>query len=324
MSRRQRYLACVAAPCLLAGLASPASAQPATYPFKPIRLIVPFPPGGGTDIVARSLALRMTETLGQSVVVDNRPGGGGTIGAAAAVRASPDGYTLLIVSAQGYTAAAALYDLPYDAVKDVQPIVMIGESAFVLVVHPSVPIHTVSELVNYAKSNPGRLNYGSGGETQLAPELFNQMAGTKMTHIPYKGNGPALTALIANEIQLIFSSALPTAPLVKAGRLRAIGITTMTRSKALPDVPPVSDTIPGFEVVNWFGLLGPKGLPKHVVTVWNRETEKALQSDEIRDRMSREGLEPAGGSPQRLHDAIRRDVEKWTRVVADGKLGRLQ
>ncbi len=309
---------------LLAGSAGAAQPQQTKYPFKSIRLIVPFPPGGGTDIVARAVAQRLSEALGQSVIVDNRPGGGGTIGAAAGVRASPDGYTLLIVSGQGYTGAAALYDLPYHAVNDIQPIAIIGESAFVLVVHPVVPINTVKELVNYAKEHPGRLNYGSGGETQLAPELFNQMAATKMTHVPYKGNGPALTALIANEIQLIFSSVLPTSPFVKAGRLRAIGITTTTRSRALPEVPPVADTLPGFEVVNWFGLLGPKGLPREVVAIWNREIEKVIQSGEIRERMMREGLDPSGGPPDRLHDAIRRDVEKWQEVVRDGKITRLK
>ena len=301
-------------------VANPAIAQ--KYPTKSIRLIVPFAPGGGTDIVARIIAQKVSEAVGQSVVVDNRAGAGGTIGAELAVRAAPDGYTLIMVSGS-YGTNAALYKLPYDPVKDIQPIVMIGESGFVVALNPAVPIKSVKELVNYAKSNPDKLNYGStgtGGITHLATELFDLMAGTKMTHIPYKGTGPALTALLGNQIQILFGSLPATAPYVKSGKLRGIGVTTAKRSNALPDIPTVSDTVKGYEVVLWYGLFGPKGLPKDVVTIWNGAVAKALKTKDMQDRLAGDGIEPAGGPPEQFLNAIRRDVEKWKKVVKDAKI----
>ena len=287
------------------------------YPSRPVRMIVPFPPGGGTDIVARVIAQRATESLGQTVVVDNRPGGGGTMGAETAVRAAPDGYTVAMVSAS-YATNPALYKLPYDPVKDIQPIVMIGQSGWALTLNPGVPLKSVKEFIAHNKANPGKLNYGStgtGGATHLATELFDLMAGTKMTHIPYKGTGPALNDLIGGQIQVMFA-ALPSAiPQVKGGRLRAIGVTTLKRVGALPDVPAIADTVPGYEAVTWYGMLGPKGLAKNVVVRWNREVARILQTDEMKSRMTLEAIEAAGGPPEEFLSVIRRDVEKWTKVV---------
>jgi tripartite-type tricarboxylate transporter receptor subunit TctC len=296
--------------------------QAQNYPTKSIRLIVPFPPGGGTDIVARVIAQRGTESLGQTVVVDNRPGGGGTMGAETAVRASPDGYTLAMVSAS-YATNAALYKLPYDPVKDIQSIVLIGQSGWVLALNPAVPLKTLKELIAYNEANPGKLNYGStgtGGATHLATELFDLMAGTKMTHIPYKGTGPALNDLIGGQIQVMFAAMPSAIPQVKGGRLRAIGVTTLKRVEALPDAPAIAETVPGYEAVTWYGMLGPKGLPKNVVARWNREVARILQTDEMRSRMTLEAIESAGGPPEEFLNVIRRDVEKWTKVVKAARI----
>ncbi len=300
----------------------PARWRNPNYPTKPIRLIVPFPPGGGTDIVARVISARATESLGQSVVVDNRPGGGGTIGAETAVRAHPDGYTLAMVSAS-YATNPALYRLPYDPVKDIQPIVMIGQSGWVLALNPTVPLKSIKEFIAYNKANPGKLNYGStgtGGATHLATELFDLMAGTKMTHIPYKGTGPALNDLIGGQIQVMFAAMPSAIPQAKAGRLRAVGVTTLKRVEALPDIPPIAEVVPGYEAVTWYGILGPKGLPREVVSRWHREVARILQTDEMKSRMTLEAIEAGGGPPEEFLNVIRRDVEKWTKVVKAARI----
>ena len=287
------------------------------YPTRPIRLIVPFPPGGPSDVVGRMLAQRLTETFKQSVLVDNRPGAGGTIGAETAMRADADGYTMIIVSA-AYAASAALYKLPYDPVKDVTPVALIGEGGNLLMLHPSVPVKSIEELVAYDKANPGKLNYGSGGtggDTHLAAELFNQMAGTRLTHVPYKGMGPALNELLAGQIQLIFGNASVMIPHVKSNRLRGLAVTTAKRSDAVPDIPTVAETVPGYEAVTWAAVLGPKALPNEIVARWNREINNILQHPDVKERMAGYGMEPAGGSPERLRGALERDVAKWKRVV---------
>jgi tripartite-type tricarboxylate transporter receptor subunit TctC len=302
--------------------ADEAAAQAPKYPVKSMRMIVPFAPGGGTDIVARIIAQRATDALGHAVVVDNRPGAGGTLGAELAVRAAPDGYTLIMVSGS-YATNAALYKLPYDPVKDIEPIVMIGESGFVIAVNPAVPIKSVSELITHTKAHPGKLNFGStgtGGITHLATAMFELMSGTRMTHIPYKGTGPALTALLGNEVQLLFGSFPATIPHIKAGKLRGIGVTTEKPSPLLPGIPPVGETVKGYEVVLWYGIFGPRGLPKDIVEVWNREVGKIIQGKDMQERFSAEGIDPVGGPAQRFVDAIRRDVERWRRVVKEAKI----
>jgi tripartite-type tricarboxylate transporter receptor subunit TctC len=307
---------------LVAGLvlaACPAQAQGTrnNYPNKPIRLLVPFAPGGGTDIVARALAQKLTESFKQSVVVDNRAGGGGTLGAEIAARAAPDGYTIIMVSGS-YSTNAAIYKLPYDPVNDITPLALLGETSFLVCLHPSVPIKTVKELIEYAKKNPQKLNYGStgtGGITHLASELFNLMAGTRMTHVPYKGTGPAMNDLLGGQIQLMFGAMPAMVPQVKTNRLRGIAVTTTTRNNAVPDVPTIAETLPGYEAVLWYAAWGPKGLPKHVVALWNSEIDRIVHTPDMKERMAGEGLEPAGGPPERFREVLQRDVAKWTKVV---------
>jgi tripartite-type tricarboxylate transporter receptor subunit TctC len=287
------------------------------YPTKPIRLIVPFPSGGQTDIVARMLAQKLTETFKQTVVVDNRPGGGGTIGTEIAVRTNPDGYSMIMVSAS-YATNASLYKLSYDPVNDVVPIVLIGETGFVVTVNPSGPIKSVKELVAYDKANPGKFNYASGGtgsSTHFATELFNQMAGTRMTHVPYKGTGLGLNDLLGGQIQVIFGGFNQMFPQIKSNRVRGIAVTTAKRSNAVADIPTVGETIPGYEAVQWFAIWGPKAFPKDLVARWNREINRILQLSDVKKIMAGDGVEPAGGSPERFREVLTRDVAKWQKVV---------
>jgi tripartite-type tricarboxylate transporter receptor subunit TctC len=287
------------------------------YPTKPIRLIVPFPSGGQTDIVARILVQKLAESFGVPVIVDNRPGGGGTIGPESAVKANPDGYTLIMVSAS-YATNAALYKLSYDPVNDVTPIALIGEIGNLVTLHPSVPVTSIKELIAYDKANPGKLNYGSGGTgsgTHLAAELFNHMAGTRMTHVPYKGAGLALNDVIGGQIQLVFGGLPVMLPHVKANRVRGIAVTAAKRSNAVPDIPTVAETVPGYEAVSWAAILGPKALPKDIVARWNREIDRILQLSDVKARMAGDGMDPVGGSPERFHEYLKRDVAKWQNVV---------
>ena len=295
------------------------------YPTRPIRLIVPFPPGGPLDIVARLMVPNFTAAFKQSIVVDNRPGGGGTIGTETAVRATPDGYTMILVSA-AYATNAALYKLTYDPLNEVTPIGIVGNTGFIVTLHPSVSIASIKDLIAYDKANPGKLNYGSGGtggSNHLVAELFNQMAGTKMTHVPYKGIGPALNELLGGQIHLVVASIPPTVPLIKSNRLRGIAVTTAARANAMPDIPTVGESIPSFEAVNWVAMLAPKALPKEIVERWNREINHILQFPEVKERMAVDGLDPVGGTPERFREVLTRDVAKWQKVVklANIKLG---
>jgi tripartite-type tricarboxylate transporter receptor subunit TctC len=287
------------------------------YPTKPIRLIVPFPAGGQTDIVVRTLAYKLTETFGQQVVVDNRPGGGGTIGAEIAVKTTPDGYSFIAVSTS-YASNAALYKLPYDPLKDMVPVAMIGEIANLVTVNPSSSYTSIKELIAYAKANPGKLNYGSGGigsGNHLATELFNQMAGTQMTHVPYKGATSAASDLMSGQIQLIVGGLPGLIPHVKSKRLRGIGVTSAKRASVLPDIPTVAETVPGYVAVSWAAVLTPRGVPGSIVTRWNGEINRILQMPDVRKRFAADGLELEGGPPERLGDRLRTDIAMWKKVV---------
>jgi len=312
-----------AAALLVAGLVCSSAQAQTNYPTKPIRLIVPFAPGGGTDIVARLMAQKLTEAFKQTVIVDNRAGGGGLVGAETAVRAAPDGYTVIIMSGS-YTTNAAIYKLPYDPVKDITPMGLIGDTGFFLALNPGVPIKTVGELIAYDKSKPGALNYGSsgtGGIAHLCGELFNLLAKTKLTHVAYKGTGPALNDLLGGHIQLIFGSAPSTIPLVQSNRLRAIAVTTTKRSSALPDLPTIAEAgVPGYEVVLWYGVLGPKGLPKNMVTRWNTEIRKATKLPDLKERLVAEGFDIDDSPPEVFQKVLKRDVAKWTKVVKEAKV----
>jgi tripartite-type tricarboxylate transporter receptor subunit TctC len=310
----------------IAALAAPPAQAQKNYPTKPIRLIVPFAPGGGTDIVARALSKNLTEVFGQSVVVDNRSGAGGTIGAETTVRAAPDGYTLAMVSGS-YGTNAALFKLPYDPINDISPISLIGETGFLVSLHPSVPVKSIKELIALAKAKPNGLNYastGTGGITHLSTELFDMMAGTKMTHVPYKGTGAALSDLLGGQVQLIFGSMPSMVPQHKSGRLRGIAVTTSKRIAAIPEIPTVGETVPGYEAVLWYGCWGPKNLPKEIVTRWNQEIAKAMATPELKERMAGEGLEPAGGPPSQLGDMLKREVPKWIKVVKEANIKTIQ
>jgi len=311
------YLATAAVLFTQSAICATALAQQQRYPVKPIRIIVPYAPGGGADVVARVVAQKLSETLVQPVVVDNRGGGGGTIGSETAVRATPDGYTLAFVSG-AYSTMAALHKLPYDPVKDITPIVMVGEASSIAVVHPTVPIKNVKELVAYARANPGKLNYGSGGTggfSHLIVALFELTAGVRMTHVPYKGTGPALNDLLGGQLQLIFGSTPSTAPHVRSGKLRGIGVTSKERSSALPDVPPIAETVPGYYAPLLYGMWGPKSLPREIVALWNREVVKLLQTPDMKDRLTNAGIDAAGGPPAQFRDALSADIERWQKVV---------
>jgi len=292
------------------------------YPVRPIRLVVPFAPGGGTDIMARSIAQKLSQAFGQTVVVDNRAGGGGTIGVETVIRANPDGYTMIIVSGS-YAANAAVYRLPFDSVNDIAAVALVGETGNVIALPLTVPIRSIKELIAYDRANPGKLNYastGTGGFTHLITELFNQMAGTQLMHIPYKGTGPALNDLLGGQIQVLFGSLPSTIPLIKQNRIRGIGVTTPKRSSAIPDIPAIGEVVPGYEAVLWYGFWGPKQLPKNIVTLWNTEIRKALKQPDMRARLANEGLDPADAPPERFLEVVRRDVAKWTAVVKKGNI----
>ncbi len=299
----------------IAAVASAAAAQ--AYPNKPIRVIVPLAAGGQTDVVARLLTQKLAESFRQPLVVDNRSGGGGAVGTETAVRANPDGYTML-VAASSYAANAALAPLPYDPVDDVTPIIFLGDTGFVVSVHPSVPVKSIKELIAYDKANPGKLNYGSGGAgstTHLATELFNQMAGTRMVHVPYKGSGPALNDLVGGQVQLVAVSLPIAIAQIKAQRIRGLAVSSRQRSTVLPDIPAVTETVPGYEATSWFAVYGPKGLPRDIAARWNSEINRILQLPDVKERFAGLGIEPAGGAPDRLREVTRRDIAKWRSVV---------
>jgi len=289
-----------------------------SYPSKPIRFVAPFAPGGGTDFIARVAAQKLTEALKQQVIVENRPGAAGTLGAEIGAKAPPDGYTFT-VAAGSYAVNPSLYKLAFDPINDVTPVIQFSQGPFVIVSHPSLPAKTVKDLIALAKAKPGALNYATSGQgsiVHLSTELFSMMAGIKMTHIPYKGTGPAVTDTIAGHTQLLWGSAAAAVPQVKNGKLRAIGVTSMQRLPALPDVPTVNESgVKGYEVINWHGLLGPKGLPRPIVDRVNGELNKALKAKDMEEKLAADGVFAAGGTPERFAALIKRDIETWRKVV---------
>jgi tripartite-type tricarboxylate transporter receptor subunit TctC len=287
------------------------------YPSKPVRLIIPFPPGGQTDVVARMVALKVAEAFGQPVVVDNRPGGGGTIGAEIGVRSAPDGYTMMMVSAS-YAANAALYRLPYDAQKDIEPVVLVGEIANMVTVNPSGAFKSVKDLIAYAKANPGKINFGSGGVgsgNHLATELLAQMSGIRMTHVPYKGSTAGVSDLMSGQIQLIVSGLTGMIPHHRANRVRGIAVTSAKRSRALPELPAVAETIAGYESVSWSAILGQKGMPAEILERWNNEVNRILADADMKAKMVTTGLEPIGGTAARLREVLAQDIQRYQQVV---------
>jgi tripartite-type tricarboxylate transporter receptor subunit TctC len=311
-------------PAVLAVICFGASAQEKPYPTKPIRFIVPFAAGGGADIVARLVGIRLTEGMGVQFIVDNRAGASSTVGDSLGARAAPDGYTINLITTS-YAVNPSFYkDLPFHPVDGVTPIALIGVSPLLAVVHPAVPAKTIKDLIAHAKANPGKLNYastGNGGLVHLYVELLKLMAGIDMVHIPYKGTGPALNELIAGQTQFFLGSNVATMPHVKSGRLRALAVTTAERSSALPDLPTIAESgVPGFEAVHWFAVLGPKGLPRDVVTRLNAELKRVVALPDVASGMQQTGLVPTHSSPEALRERIRTEVAKFSRIVKQANI----
>jgi len=302
---------------LLLLLAGSAWAQ--TYPSRPVRVIVPFPPGGAPDLVGRTLAHRLQERLGQSFVVENRTGAGGNIGAEAVAKSPPDGYTLNMSAIGPHAVNVSLFSkLPYDPVKDFTAVALVLEAEGLLVVHPSVPANSVAELITYARANPGKLTFasaGTGTASHLAGELFKTMAKVDMTHVPYKGNVPAITDLLAGQTSLLFATMPTVLPHAKTGKLRALATIGAERSRAAAELPTVAETLPGFEVNNWIGLFAPAGTPAPIVQRWNAEVLRIMQLAEIQARLPVEGARFAPNSPEQFAQFVKSEIAKWASVV---------
>jgi len=292
------------------------------YPSKPIRYIVPFPAGGGQDLVVRALAPRMSEALGQTVIVDNRPGAATMVGAELAAKSPPDGYTIFNGSNTTLAINPNLYSkVPYDPLKDFAAVTQIASLPNLLVVHPSLPVRTVKELAALARNRPGQLNYGSSGTgtpAQLAGVMFGDEAHAKLVHVPYRGSSQALTALISGETQMMFGSMTSTLPFVKSGRLRAIAVTGAKRSLAAPEVPTVAEAaFPGFEAVTWYGLFVPAGTPAAIVSKLNAEVVKILRAPDFRDWLVAQGADPVGSTPDELAAFVKTELVKYAKIVKD-------
>ena len=303
---------------LAASIAGTAPAWAQQYPAKPVRVIVPFAPGGGVDFIARLVGQRLSQALGQPIVVDNRPGAGSAIGTEIALRAAPDGYTLLEIS-PSYVINPSLRAPKFDALNDYTPIVLIGKGPFVVVAHPSLPARNARELIALAKARPGQVAYGTSGLgtiVHLSTELFLHRAGVKMTHVPYKGGGPALIDVIAGQVQIVFSPPQTGLPHVKAKRVRAIGMTSAQRIPTEPDIPAIAEAVPGYEATNWHAMIGPRGLPGAVVERINGEVRRIIAQKDVEATLHKSGVFPAGGSsPEDVRALIRKDFEQWARVV---------
>jgi tripartite-type tricarboxylate transporter receptor subunit TctC len=315
-------IARLALPATAAALFWPGAAASQPYPTKPVRLIVPFPPGGANDIVARIVGQRLHERWGRPVVIDNRGGAGGNIGTEIGARAAPDGYTLTIGSTSTFASNVSLYSrLPFDPRKDFAPVALIVTAPNVLSVHPSVPAKSVQELVQLARAAPNKLNYssfGDGSSAHLVGEMFKRMAGIEAVHIPYKGGGPALAAVIAGEVQMTFSNLSVALPQVKAGKVRGLAVTSVKRAAALPELPTVAESgVPGFQATAWIGLAAPAGTPRALVERINREVIAVVNEPETRQQFLGRGLEPAAGTPADYAQHIRAEIERWSKVIKE-------
>jgi tripartite-type tricarboxylate transporter receptor subunit TctC len=303
----------------MCALALGCSAHAQTYPTKPVRIIVPFAPGGNTDFTARSIAERMSPVLKQQVVVDNRPGGATNIGSEVVARAAPDGYTLLMAGASNAINMSLFRKLPYDTLRDFEPIILCVQGANVLVVHPSVPARNLKELIALAKAQPGKLNFASSGlgsSNHMAAELLKVMAAINIVQVPNNRNAPAITDLLGGHVEMNFSGVPALVPHIQSGRVRAIAIGSLKRFPALPQVPTFDESgLKGYEATTWFGLMAPAKTPKDIVSRWNSEVDRILKSPELHDRFINEGIEPMGGSPETFAKFIRAEIDKYARVI---------
>jgi len=301
-------------------LAAPLALHAQAWPSKQIRIIVPFTPGGFNDTLARILAQELPKSLGQPVIVENKPGGGTVIGTELAAKSAPDGYTLFI-AALPFSVVQSLYKTPFDVTKDFAPITLAGVSDNMLVAHPSFPVNSVQELIKYAKEKPGRINYGSSGagtSVHLCMELFKSMTRTFMTHIPYKGSAPVVTDLIAGQVDIMFDNLPNVIQHVKGGRMKALAVSGGKRSALAPDVPTVVEAgVPGFEVTVWFGVLAPAGTPREIIQRLNAESTKIINSPDVTDRFLKQGVEPRPGTPEQFGELVKSEVGRWAKVIKD-------
>ena len=326
-SMKRRYLMLATS---LTSLASallglyPAVSLAQNYPVKPIRMIVPFPAGGATDILARALSQKLGEKIGQTVVVENRPGAGGTIGADAASKSVADGYTLLLATSSTHSIGPAINPkIPYNAETDFTPIAYVASSPNIVVVPNTLPVKTMREFIDYAKKNPGKLNYASSGNgtiVHLTTEYFKAQSDTFILHIPYRGTALAIPDLVSGKVDVMFDSFVTGMPHVKDGKLRALAVTTAKRSALAPDMPTVSEVLPGFESVTWFGLYGPKNMPADLTAKVNQAVNAALADSDVKERFARLGAEPTGGTPQAFASMVKADNTKWKKIIADRKI----
>jgi tripartite-type tricarboxylate transporter receptor subunit TctC len=325
MASKTRRIMQTCVPALFPFVAISIFAQPAvaqTYPSKAVRVIVPFAPGGGSDITARQFSARLSEALGQQFVADNRGGAGGLIGMELTAKAAPDGYTIMMMSGS-FSATAALHKPAWDPINAIIPVAEFGFTPFALTVHPSLPVRTTNELIALARSKPGGLSYAStgiGGITHLATELFLSMAKIKMVNVPYKSTGAAMTELLSGQVPIIVGSLLPVVPYIESGKLRALAVTTAKRWYSVPSVPTVAETLPGYDVELWFGTMAPRGTPPAIVNRLNAAINKALERPDMKKNLEVQGMIGTGGAPEKFGARIRRDYDRWVKLVDEVKI----
>ena len=313
-----------AAAAVAASLIVPLSASAQAYPDKPVRMILPFPPGGVTDILARALAEKLAPRLGQPVVVENKPGAGTVLASDLVARAPADGYTVLLAASSLGTAPMLYEKVSYDAIKSFTPITQVASVVHVLVVNPQLPFKSVADLLNYAKQNPGKLNYastGTGTSTHLEGELLKSMGKVDLVHIPYKGSGPALTDVVGGQVNVMIDALGSSGPFIKSGKLRALAVTTAKRSESVPELPTVAESgLPGYEAMPWLGLVAPAGTPQPVVDRLHREVTAILKEPELRERFKGWGLDIIGNTPAEFSAFLRRDIDQWSRVITSANI----
>lgn len=318
LDQDQRLHGCRVLCAFLFLICTSAAAQP--YPWKPIRLVVPLAAGGGGDIMARLIGQKLSETLGQPVIVDNRPGGATVIGSEIVARSAPDGYTLLMATSSN-AINVSLYKLPFDPIKDFSGVSLTGISSLLLTIHPNVPVTSLKELIALAKARPGKFNYASSGNASvihLSGALFDNMSNIKTVHIPYKGSGPALTALIGGEVDMMFAGLLSVLPYIKSGRLRAIAITSEQRSPVLPGIPTMAEAgLPGFDASTFYAILGPAGMPKQVVARLNGEINKATQFSDVRELLRALSIDVVSSTPEEALSYLQTQITRWAKVIKE-------
>ncbi len=310
---------------LAASGVAPEGAFAQSYPARPVKLVVPFPPAGATDILGRTLAQKLSDALGQQVVVENKPGAGGTIGSDAVAKAAPDGYTLLMATTSTHSIGPSLNPkLAYNVERDFVPVAWVANSTNILVAAPSLPVTNVRELVAYAKANPGKINYASSGNgtiVHLTSELFAAMSGVQMTHVPYKGTALAVPDLMSGQVSILFDNIVSAQPHMKSGKLKMLGISGAKRSPLAPELPTVAESgVPGFASDTWFGVFVPAGTPPDVVTRLNTEINKVLQTPDFKEKLAILGAEPVGGTPEQFANVVRSETAKWAKVIKDANV----